>query len=235
MPGARTVPGSGYGLHLEITIMNEALLRELRREAKAGMNIPAIPTEAIQEALAGSPGLAKAWAVMDAELRHIAKDAVTLAKMGDDAYAALLEDLRLTVRGDVQIKSLPHLTTWQLMDAGVIQPTLERMPSIHVAWDWLVRMGAFWPEEPDPHTAPNLKITDYDYETLCRLLAHTPETMAEYYRKRGLSPERFRWDAFWEVCGRRFYSYLFDYLNAEQVDSALRRYFGHAKGTDWPA
>jgi hypothetical protein len=63
--------------------------------------------------------------------------------------------------------------------------------------------------------------------------------VADEYRKAGLSQMRFRWDALLAARidgqpGTRFIcDVLYEYLNDEHIDTALRAIFGHSLGGTW--
>jgi hypothetical protein len=77
-----------------------------------------------------------------------------------------------------------------------------------------------------------MKITRTHYDTLCIAMSHTISTnprMLDEYRSQGLSEKRYRWDLLrmTTVAGidgiRWICDNLYDYMNDDHIDTALRR------------
>lgn len=69
---------------------------------------------------------------------------------------------------------------------------------------------------------PRMKIKQEDFEDLQRAISAIPDLEATWrdYKKRGLSAMRFRWDMLWKSGFKT--NRLYDYLNDENIDTALK-------------
>ena len=82
-----------------------------------------------------------------------------------------------------------------------------------------------------------MKMTKEHYAEICEALDKLNEEYSlkdaeAKYMEAGLTPKRFRWDAMYAIsrkAGPVRFDPLYEYLNDDHIDTALRKYFGHTK------